>query len=400
MKTDRRQIPGAFFALALAALLGSSPAIAAELVIEQVQAGAGGSVWSRVMLNSDGAAVAGLSFDLDYDPAVMRLYAVSDVGARTALKNGYLREIAPGRLRFVIAGLNTTAIPDGPVIRLLVVVNITASTGVHAIGLSNLVATNPSGWQEPLLGVAGELRVEVDAPVFSLSAGGVLNAASLLPGPVSPGMLITLLGSEIGPEGEHVPDGSPSSDSLAGTRVLFDGIEAPLLYASSDQINLVAPFEIDGRKETSVQVLRGDSVAASLVIPVAPTAPAIFTALGSGVGQASALNEDGSVNAASNPADRGSILVFFATGGGRTNPVSVDADIATAPLPRPIEPVGVKIGGTDAEVVYAGAAPGLVAGVIQVNCRVPVSVEPGAAVPVELKIGESRSPSGVTAAIR
>jgi uncharacterized protein (TIGR03437 family) len=53
--------------------------------------------------------------------------------------------------------------------------------------------------------------------------------------------------------------------------------------------------------------------------------------------------------------------------------------------------VKVNIGGFDAVVNYAGAAPTLVAGAMQINAQVPAGILPGAAVPVVVTIGGVRS---------
>jgi uncharacterized protein (TIGR03437 family) len=78
----------------------------------------------------------------------------------------------------------------------------------------------------------------------------------------------------------------------------------------------------------------------------------------------------------------------------------VDGLLARAALPKPRLPVKVRIGARDAEVLYAGAAPGLVAGVMQVNARVPDNAPSGSAVPIEISVGEARSPRTVTVAVR
>ena len=49
--------------------------------------------------------------------------------------------------------------------------------------------------------------------------------------------------------------------------------------------------------------------------------------------------------------------------------------------------MNVTIGGVEAEVVYAGGAPGLLAGVVQVNARVPIGITPGDAVEVKFVVG-------------
>jgi uncharacterized protein (TIGR03437 family) len=132
---------------------------------------------------------------------------------------------------------------------------------------------------------------------------------------------------------------------------------------------------------------------------VALTAPGIFTADSTGSGQAAVLNQDGSLNSASNPASPGTIITLYATGEGQTNPAGVDGKIAnSAPYPAPIQPVSVLIGDLAGVVQYAGAAPQLVAGVMQVNVQVPTGIAASAAVPVVLTVGGVASPA-VTIAV-
>ncbi len=51
-------------------------------------------------------------------------------------------------------------------------------------------------------------------------------------------------------------------------------------------------------------------------------------------------------------------------------------------------------------MLYAGAAPGLIAGILQVNVRIPAGAPVGPAVEVGLEVGDVRSPAGVTLVIR
>ncbi|RPJ57114.1 MAG: hypothetical protein EHM24_29795, partial [Acidobacteria bacterium] len=89
-----------------------------------------------------------------------------------------------------------------------------------------------------------------------------------------------------------------------------------------------------------------------------------------------------------------------AAGAGQTDPPGEDGKLNTFPLPKPLLPAEVRIGGRLAEVQYAGAAPELVAGVLQVNARVPCDILPGGAVPVVLTVGEAASLAAVTVAVR
>jgi len=59
----------------------------------------------------------------------------------------------------------------------------------------------------------------------------------------------------------------------------------------------------------------------------------------------------------------------------------------------------VIIGGVPAEVLYAGAAPGQIAGVAQINVKIPMQIAPGAN-EVRVTIGGSTSPAGVTVAVK
>jgi uncharacterized protein (TIGR03437 family) len=134
---------------------------------------------------------------------------------------------------------------------------------------------------------------------------------------------------------------------------------------------------------------------------VVPAAVGIFTVNSSGVGQAIALNQDGSPNSPLDPAAPGSAITLLATGAGQWLPAGVDGAIVGAgELPRPILPVHALVGGQPAAVQYAGAAPGIVEGVIQVNLLIPAASQTGAAVPLLLQVGDSTSQPGITLAIQ
>jgi uncharacterized protein (TIGR03437 family) len=235
------------------------------------------------------------------------------------------------------------------------------------------------------------------------SATGVVSAASFLPGPIAPGQIITLPGSGLGPDTPMALKLNASGlvqDELGGTRVLFDGQAAPLLYVSARQISAVVPYGVADKTSTQMEVEYGGNKSAPTSLQVAAAAPGVFSMDSSGKGQGAVLNEDGTLNSSTNPAPRGSIVVLYATGEGQTSPPGVDGRIAASILPKPRLPVSVRLGGTEAELLYAGAAPALVAGVLQVNVRIPADAVPGNAVPILLVVGDFTSQPGITIAVQ
>jgi len=240
-------------------------------------------------------------------------------------------------------------------------------------------------------------------PAAKGPALGVAHAASYQPGVVSPGLLVTIFGTNLGPAALATLQLNAAGlvdTTLGGTRVLFDGVPAPLIYASSPQVSAIVPYSVAGKSETEIQVEYQGRLTRKLVLPVAGSAPGIFTADASGRGQGAILNQDGSVNSASNPAAPDSVVVIYLTGEGQTDPPGVDGKPALEVFPKPVLPVTVTIGGLPAEVLYAGAAPYMVAGVMQVNIRIPAGMTPGSAVPVVVKVGEAASQPSVTLALR
>ena len=231
-----------------------------------------------------------------------------------------------------------------------------------------------------------------------------VSAASYASGGVAPGEIVTIFGNNLGPETPVMLqlDGlGKVRTELAGTRILFDGVAAPLVTVQARQSSAVVPYSVAGRTSTVMRVERQGPQSPGLLIPVVASAPGVFTADMSGRGQGAILNEDGvTLNSRENPAPRGSIVVLYATGGGQTVPSGQDGTVPVSVLPKPELPVYVTIGGASADVLYAGAAPYFVSGALQINVRVPRNIDPGDHVPVVLTIGRNPSLPAVTLAVR
>ncbi|HVP46692.1 MAG TPA: hypothetical protein VMT32_08920 [Bryobacteraceae bacterium] len=248
---------------------------------------------------------------------------------------------------------------------------------------------------------ASFLRFNVAKPQFS--ADGVKNAASYQSGAVSPGEIVSFFGTAFGPAaaaGGQISSPGFLDNALAGTKIYFDGISAPLVYASSTQVNAIVPFEVAGRSSTQVQVEYLGALSDPVSVPVAPAIPGLFTSDFSGTGQGAIVNQDGTINSAANPAERGSIVSLYATGAGQTKPTGVDGEIGGSILPKTALPVSVTIGNVGVPAGYAGGGQTLVAGGVQINVAVPESVTPGDAVPVVITVGTAGSQAGVTIAVK
>jgi uncharacterized protein (TIGR03437 family) len=249
-----------------------------------------------------------------------------------------------------------------------------------------------------LLGVAIAKQPPPVTPPPQISANGVLNAASLVGGAVSPGEIVLINGSGLG----SAQTSSPATPAtvLAGTQALFDGVPAPLISVQANQVGAIVPYEVAGEDSTSLQIQYQGVKSNAVSIPVAGAAPGIFTLDSSGTGPAVAFNADSTPNSASNPASVGSSITFNATGEGQTDPPGVDGQIAGDSPPVPVQAVSAQIGGVDAPVVSAGGAPGMAAGFFQVTVQVPDGAPAGDAVPIVLTVGGVPSQPGVTVSIQ
>jgi hypothetical protein len=168
-----------------------------------------------------------------------------------------------------------------------------------------LIFSSPDALNSPFE-VPVVLRVTPPPPV--ISAGAIVNAASSKAGPVAPGELVVLYGTNLGPvqlAGISV-SGNKFATEVGATRVYFDGVAAPLVYASSGQVSAIVPYAVGGRATTQVQ-LEYLGVRSNVVsMAVAAASPALFTANSSGSGPGAILNQDYSLNTAANGAVKGS----------------------------------------------------------------------------------------------
>jgi len=263
------------------------------------------------------------------------------------------------------------------------------------------------------------VSLTVAAPVLTINT--VSSAASYLGSSISPGEIITIFGSNLGPTPyvtlaldstgkvattlcPPLPSGTNCSPAL-GVQVLVAGFAAPMVFASSTQVSAVVPYEVSqlhGSQPVEVKFLGQASNA--IGVQIAPTAPGIFTANASGTGPGAISNQDYSANSPSNPAAKGSTVAIYLTGEGLTSPASATGSVTKATLPAPqvtpapLLPVAVLIDGQPAAIAYAGEAPGIVAGVMQLNVQISTTARTGD-LPLVVSIGGVSSQSGVTVSV-
>jgi uncharacterized protein (TIGR03437 family) len=395
----------------------------------------------------------GLGFAGDGGPALNALLNTPSALALDSAGNLYISDQANGRIRKVstagiittVAGGETTLTGDGgPAINAL----LSAPRGVAVDGSGNLYisesgenrirkvttdgniatiagngnccysndggpATNASlnlPWGlvldstgDVFVADSGNSAIRLLRPAASgATQGSLVSSGSFLPGAIAPGEIVVLSGLSLGPaQGAQFQANSAGfvGTQLSGVSVTFNGIFAPILYASAGQITAIVPYGVSG---SNVQVVAAyqSLITLSTSVALAPSAPALLTADASGHGQAAAVNASGQANNASHPAPIGSVITLYGTGEGQTSPAGMDGKLGSAPLPQPVLPVTVTIGGQTATVQYAGGENGTVAGVLRMDVQIPGGIQTGGAVPVVFQVGGVSSPSGVTIAVQ
>jgi uncharacterized protein (TIGR03437 family) len=274
---------------------------------------------------------------------------IADTGANV------IRQLSTTGLLTTIAGTGTAGFSGDGGSALAAQLNAPSGIAIGANGIPLIADTGNNRIRSLTLPTVAQVTATV----------AVVNAASLAPGPIAPGEIITVFGAGFDP---------------ANTQLLFDGQPATLFYTSASQINALAPVSLATGSSTTISVVVDGAAMASSAIPLVPAAPGIFTSAGA-TGQAAATNQDGSLNSASNPASRGSIVSLYATGQGSSQ-----------------NGVIVTIAGYNAPLLYAGPAPGFM-GLTQINAQIPCGFLPPGIQPVVLSIDGASSQAGVTLSI-
>jgi uncharacterized protein (TIGR03437 family) len=270
---------------------------------------------------------------------------------------------------------------------------------IHIAGINGTGAlTTPNAFQPDFGGGPWDATVARITQPFVSNITPV-NAGSFQPG-VTPRMLAAIGGKNLGPDpgASFVPVDGIVPTEVGGTRVLADGEPNTVTFASNLQVNSQFRFTVGFRflrekgeepPVVNVQVEFEGDLSNVVEAPLLEANPGLFAFDGSGQGQGAILNPDFSINSADNPAPGDSFIVLYGTGGGVTDPECPDLGFGPSeePLPRLTLPVQVFVDGVEADVPYAGSAPGLVCGVDQYNVA-PTNNPSGPAVPIQACVND------------
>jgi uncharacterized protein (TIGR03437 family) len=228
---------------------------------------------------------------------------------------------------------------------------VDAAGTVHFAGYDGLISTvSPAQpWAPRIFGIAN-------------SAFGPVG------GRITGGEAVSIYGPHIGPTTPvtAVADASAMMPkTLGGVQVTINGSPVPLLYVSDSQVNAVTPLYLSGLT-ARVRVTFNSVDTADFTATLVAAIPEVFQRAD---GTAAAINQDGSLNSADHPAPPGSVVAIWATGIGST-PFGAWQDGRLAAGALDFGCCQVYVQGHAADLVYGGAAPGIVAGVAQVNFQV------------------------------
>jgi uncharacterized protein (TIGR03437 family) len=216
-------------------------------------------------------------------------------------------------------------------------------------------------------GIDAAARAPIAIDAMTRYSGPPSPGPGYFPFQVAPGQVIRLRGRGIGPEAEA--DAKAASGGvlpgIAGVRVTFNGVTAPLVSVQANEIVCFAPFALDGISSASVQVQYAGLASNIYPVSVVPQNIDIIAV----------ANQDGTLNSEDNPAAAGTVAALYITGAGQTNPPGTDGETYTSPFVTPASFPAVSVNGFVEAPAFVGASVGLVAGILQVNLFVP---DPGA----------------------
>jgi uncharacterized protein (TIGR03437 family) len=242
-------------------------------------------------------------------------------------------------------------------------------------------ASDPAGYEVSL----GVLMPAITGTGVFLSPQGIANGASFAPAgdPIAPGEFVSLFGTGLSAETKTAAP--PYPPGLSNVSVLIDDVQAPISLVSSTQINVLVPYATAGPTATIV-VNNNGAMSNTVTVPVAATAPGVFSLTSNGIGNGAILHADYTLVTTAKPAATGETVLVFLTGLGAVTPPVPDGKAGSGTTLNYVNaPVTALIGGLPATVSFAGLAPGY-PGLYQLNVVVPLDLNVTATGPFPLAI--------------
>jgi uncharacterized protein (TIGR03437 family) len=211
--------------------------------------------------------------------------------------------------------------------------------------------------------------------------------------PLAPGVIATIFPCEncAGTQfltTQNVFQTYPVPTQLGDVEVLVNGIAAPLYIVYPGQINFIVPQETAGSGNADLEVVQVSTgqVLGAAQVPMNSVAPGAFLYPGGQTGAtvyAAAINKDGTINSATNPAVPGDYVSLYLTGEGAVPGEPADGVPATSAISTQGDLLTVLINGIDVNsatyqeqniqhILYSGINQ--YPGMWQINLQIPKTV--------------------------
>ena len=210
-----------------------------------------------------------------------------------------------------------------------------------------------------------------------MAVRGVGNAASFRQA-AAPGGILSVFGSQLANDTKAAA-GNPIAYTNSGVTATVNGIPAPVVYASPNQLNVQVPYAAGAG--TAVLGVNNNGEIAGYLFQIAPSAPGVF------------VDSDGNL-APKATGKAGAVATVYLTGVGEVSPALKTAyapSTASTASYKPVLPVSVTVGGVPAFVQSATLVRNQV-GTAQVSFLIPADM-PAGPQPVIVTVGNTPSPA-------